>query len=230
MTLGQCIVYQVTNTVNGKRYIGITSRALKDRFGEHKKATRRGSNLSFHSAMRKYGVESFVPKVLFVEESVEGAKETEVLLILDRQPEYNETMGGDGINGYVFTDEIREKIRRNTPVRSGKDHPLYGVSRPDTAEMNRKRKGIKNPNLARKGENHPFYGKSRTEETRNKIGASNRGKFVSEDTRAKQSASAKARSKTEEGRANASIAGRKGAEARWSKHRAAKETAQNSEV
>ena len=57
----------------------------------------------------------------------------------------------------------------------------------------------------------------------------NTGIVRSNETKAKQSASAKARAQTEEGKANSRTAGRKGAEARWAKHRAAKLAAQNSE-
>ena len=222
-----CVVYQVTNTVNGKCYIGYTSRSLKSRWGEHVKRSRLGSDLYFHKAIRKHGVEVFVPEVLFIEESVDGAKETEILLILDRRPEYNGTMGGDGTPGHLVTDETREKIRRNTPVRSGEDHPLFGKSRPDLVERNKGRKGVKNPNMARKGESHHMFGRSHSETTIQKMSFVKQGKLPSEETKAKQSASAIARSQTEEGKANARSAGRKGAEARWAKHRAAK-AAQNS--
>lgn len=212
----------MTNAVNGKSYIGYTARSMKDRWGEHLKRSRLGSKYHLHAAIRKYGADNFSPEILFVEENEAGAKETEILLILDRCPEYNKTMGGDGTPGHPMTDELRDKIRNNTPVRRGSDHPLYGVKRPDTSEMNRKRKGIKNPNMAMFGEKNPNFGKPRSEETRLKIAESNKGKTRSEETKSLQSASAKKRAQTEEGKRNSSLAGKKGAAARWAKHRAEK--------
>lgn len=220
--LSQCLVYQVTNSVNGKRYIGYTSQSLSERWRGHVKSSRIGSKSHFHLAIKKHGQDSFKSEVLFVEDSLAGAKETEILLILDHCPEYNKTMGGDGTTGHLVTDEAREKIRQNTPVRSGKDHPMYGRKRPDTAEMNRSRKGIKNPKLAQFGEDNPNFGKPRSEETKLKISEGNKGKIVSEETKSMQSASAKKRSQTEEGKRNSSLAGKKGAAARWAKHRAEK--------
>lgn len=197
-------MYQITNTVNGKCYIGYTSKTPEQRFREHKKRARLGSDFHFHSAIRKYGDDAFRPEILFVEESLEGAKETEILLILDRQPEYNKTFGGDGTHGHPMTDETRDKIRRNTPVRRGEDHPLFGKSRPDTSEMNRGRKGVKNPNLARKGFSHHMFGKSHSESTLQKMSESQKGKIFSEEHRAKLSASAKARHLREKTQKNSS--------------------------
>ena len=218
--MGQFVVYQITNTSNGKRYIGYTSKTLHERWEGHVKDARLGSQTHFHSVIRKYGKEVFSLEVLFLENTSAEAKETEILMILDRSPEYNKTFGGDGTHGHPVTDETREKIRRNTPVRSGENHPLFGKKRPDIVERNKSRKGVKNPNMARKGENHPFWGKSRLEV----ISAMRAAlpQVVSEETKVKQSASAKLRAKTEEGRLNSSLAGKKGAAIRWERERARK--------
>lgn len=228
------IVYQWTNAANGNRYIGYSGDTLDGRMKGHVKSSCRPLKpeekyTHFQQAIRKYGAHSFVGEVLFVEESKRAACETEILLILDRQPEYNKTMGGDGTPGHPMTDELREKIRKNTPVRRGEDHPMFGKSRPDVSDRNKGQKGVKNPNKARSGESNPMFGKSHSEATIQKMSIVKQGKLPSEETKAKQSASAIARSQTEEGKANARSAGRKGADARWAKHRAAKLAAQNSE-
>ena len=206
-------VYQITNTKNGKSYIGYTSSTLEKRWKEHKKRARLGSDYHFHVAIRKHGADSFSPKVLFVEETLKGAKETEILMILDRCPEYNKTMGGDGTPGHPMTDELREKIRANTPVRKGINHPLFGGKRPDVAERN----------------TNTVYTQERREKckTRGMLGKKNpnaiaamraaRPRVISEETRAKMSAAAKKRLLTPEGQTNASNAGKKGAAARWHK-------------
>ena len=227
--MGQFIVYQFTNAINGKRYIGYSKKTLEGRFYEHKKRARFNPKVHFHKGIRKWGAENFVGEVLFIEDSERAAKETEILLILDRRPEYNKTMGGDGTPGHPVTDEVREKIRQNTPVRRGSDHLYFGKTVPHLVESNKRRRGIKNPNQARRGESHHMYGKSHSEATIHKMSKVKQGKLFSEETKAKQSASAKARVQTEEGKANVRAAGRRGAEARWAKHRAAKLAAQSSE-
>ncbi len=93
--MGHFVVYQVTNTGNGKRYIGYTSKMLEERLSWHQADSKRGSGYHFHSAIRKYGWEAFRAEVLCIEETESGAKESEILYILDKSPEYNMTFGGD---------------------------------------------------------------------------------------------------------------------------------------
>jgi group I intron endonuclease len=225
------IVYQITNTANGKRYVGYTSSSLEERWAGHLKRARLNKRKTkFQNAILKYGADVFVKQELFFEDTLEGAKETEILTILDRNTEYNSTLGGDGTTGHKVSDEARALIRKNTPVKRGEENPMFGRKRPDMAERNKSRKGIKNPNMARKGESNPMYGRSHSEATIQKMSSAKIGMLFSEETKAKQSASAIARCQTKEGKANARSAGRKGAEARWAKHRAAKLAVQNSEV
>ena len=49
----------------------------------------------------------------------------------------NKTDGGEGCAGLSHSPETREKIRQNTPVKRGSEHPMYGRKRPDLAERNR---------------------------------------------------------------------------------------------
>lgn len=216
----KCLVYQVTNAKNGKSYIGYTSKTLNERWRGHVKSSRKGSQFHFHAAIRKHGESAFIPKALFVEDTEAAAKETEILLILDRCPEYNKTMGGDGTAGHPVTDEVREKIRKNTPVRRGSDHPMYGRKRPDTAERNKSQKGIKNPNMARYGENNHRFGKPNPGAIKAMHAAL--PEIVSDETKSKMSVAAKKRAATIEGKINSSLAGKKGAAVRWAKYRAEK--------
>ena len=179
----------MTNAINGKRYIGYTSQSLKERWRGHVKSARLGSKLHFHLAIQKYGKDSFKHEVLFIEDSLAGAKETEILLILDRCPEYNKTMGGDGTTGHIVTDEMREKIRQTTPVRRGADHPLYGHKRPDVSERNKNT--VYTKERREKCKTLGMLGKSHSEETKLKMSMSQKGKAVSEESRAKMSEAAK---------------------------------------
>lgn len=79
----------------------------------------------------------------------------------------NRTDGGDGVSGYVYTDEHKQKI----------------------SEANRKRKQTpetrKKIAQSRLGEKHPFFGKKLSEETKRKMSESRRGKKHSAETKLK---------------------------------------------
>ena len=44
-----------TNTENGKCYVGMTTRTLAQRRGDHLNTARRGNTAVFYNAIRKYG-------------------------------------------------------------------------------------------------------------------------------------------------------------------------------
>jgi hypothetical protein len=52
-------VYLITNTVNGKRYVGKTHRASRKRWADHCSAAKRGSQYPLHCAIRKYDKDAF---------------------------------------------------------------------------------------------------------------------------------------------------------------------------
>lgn len=55
------IIYKITNTENGKMYIGQTKQRLSDRWADHKKNfLTLQDNMAIHKAMYKYGKSSFV--------------------------------------------------------------------------------------------------------------------------------------------------------------------------
>ena len=58
------ICYSVKHDRSGKQYIGIASRDLATRKSEHESHAARGSRTAFHTALRKYGKDSFSWKVL----------------------------------------------------------------------------------------------------------------------------------------------------------------------
>lgn len=116
------IVYKHTCRLNGKSYVGQSSKPslgiddpqklLKVRWQGHCAAARYGSKLIFHRAIMKYGKESFDYEVLEICNSLEHVLEREVFWI-DKLNTfgsgYNLTCGGQYC---VVTDEIREKMRK----------------------------------------------------------------------------------------------------------------------
>ena len=53
------LVYIVVNQINGKFYVGQTSKTLDKRWAYHLKSARLGSSAPIHSAIRKYGEQNF---------------------------------------------------------------------------------------------------------------------------------------------------------------------------
>lgn len=134
------IVYQAINQVNGKRYIGVTSRTLSQRESEHRRAALRGNGgcLVFRRAIAAHGIDAFKFSTLVVLPNIDAAFDMECRIISAWKPEYNMTKGGDGILGFKMSAEVLAK-------RSLCPSPLKGIPRtPDVvAKMSAANKGRK---------------------------------------------------------------------------------------
>lgn len=100
------IVYCITNTANGKKYIGMTGRTLEERWKSHCSSARNGSLFRFHSAIRKYGEDSFVKEVLFDNLNIQDCRTIEEETIKEHCSMihgYNAKPGGCG--GWIVPDE-----------------------------------------------------------------------------------------------------------------------------
>lgn len=89
-------VYLITNLFNGKKYVGITTRTIKDRFSEHCKA-----DSAIGKAIRKYGEDLFLINV--IDEAVDKDElfhlEMEYISKYDSfNNGYNQTLGGEGVS------------------------------------------------------------------------------------------------------------------------------------
>jgi group I intron endonuclease len=177
------VVYQITNTVNGKRYIGYAKDAAI-RWKRHKEAAsrvRRGKQkpYAFANAINKYGNEVFVQEILFEEQTIDGAKEAEILTILDRDPEYNMTMGGDGLSGEAI-EQLRERNKGNKYAagRVWRDESLEALS------LAQKKSHAENPRVFTdewlENLSKSQIGRKHTEETKAKITAANTGRPCSQ--------------------------------------------------
>ena len=53
--------YKITNTINGKGYIGCTGKLHPSRrWQEHKRLAKKGDGFALHAAIRKYGEQNFI--------------------------------------------------------------------------------------------------------------------------------------------------------------------------
>lgn len=104
-------IYLITNKLNGKKYVGKTSRGYKKRFYEHCNGVEFGTYSYISNAIRKYGKENFeVELIKQVPESEWKYWETYYIKkfqTLYTQNGYNITKGGD--DNPMNDPEIRKK-------------------------------------------------------------------------------------------------------------------------
>jgi group I intron endonuclease len=159
------IIYKITNTVNGKIYIGQTKMLLSRRWAQHK-CTKRTSPL--YSSMKSHGVKNFIIEELCRAANTEELNKLEIEYIKKYDcvyPKgYNLSIGGYSNHGCVPWN----KGRVNTEGENEK------LSKAHTGN-----------NM---GINHYMYGKSHLEETKEKISKSKKGQRSSPDTEFKPGA------------------------------------------
>ena len=102
-------IYLITNTLNGKIYVGKHSTDnLNDGY--------MGSGKLIKLAYNKYGIENFTKKILHFAETEEELNDLEIFYIKDLDAKnngYNLTDGGDGTIGYKMSNESKQKIRES---------------------------------------------------------------------------------------------------------------------
>lgn len=84
----------------------MTGRTLTERWNSHCSSARNGSKFRFHSAIRKYGEESFIKEILFDDLSIQACRTIEEETIKEHNTMifgYNAKPGGCG--GWIVPDE-----------------------------------------------------------------------------------------------------------------------------
>lgn len=167
------IVYKYTNKVNGKVYIGITTRNLEDRHKEHFFKSVNDEK-PFYRAIRKYGRNNFELKVIDTAENADELfiKEKKWISFYNSYIKsknsngYNLTLGGEGTFGYKHNETTKKKLRLQKLefYKHNKPHNL-GIKMSEESKLK-----ISKANKGRLlGVNNPFYGKRHSDETKKKI-------------------------------------------------------------
>jgi group I intron endonuclease len=133
------VIYKITNTINGKIYVGQTIRTIKDRWIEH--CTPKSSCTALGRAIQKYGESVFRLEQIDQAQTIEELNKKEIEWIANLNSfgvnGYNLCPGGLGNGGYVFSEESRLKMSKS---QTGKVLSLSTRSK-----MSKARKGLKRP-------------------------------------------------------------------------------------
>ena len=106
------IIYKITNTINGKVYIGKTLETMEKRWKEHQKDSMRFTDRPLYRAMNKYGIKNFI---------IEVVEEPEIEMLSQRECYwieyynsyhfgYNATLGGDGKVLYDYQQIVNKYL------------------------------------------------------------------------------------------------------------------------
>lgn len=148
-------LYVVTNRVNGKQYVGITTN-IEQRRREH--FSGHGSKL-LHHALKKYGRDNLQWEVWYEgdEDWIKMLEYRAIVMLETRAPKgYNLTLGGEGSVGWRPSAETREKFRHRRNGMKERKHTeearqkirLKALGRkphPKTLRMLTDTAGAKNP-------------------------------------------------------------------------------------
>lgn len=91
------LVYKISNTVNDRLYVGLTTGSLQKRWREHKCAANTNVDKPLYRAMQKHGVDKFKIELLYTAMSFEDMRQAELKFIKELNAHVN-----DG--GYNLTD------------------------------------------------------------------------------------------------------------------------------
>jgi group I intron endonuclease len=163
---------------SGKAYIGKT-KDFKERRWDHITWANRGSHFPFHRAIRMYGIDNFeVELIPCAESDLNFFEKLFIAFFRSFGKVYNCTDGGDGMNGYSPSPEVRSRIS-NTLLEYYKNPE----SRKKTSEATKR--GMAAPDVVAKMK--AFREKPVSEETRQKMSKASTGRIPSQETLEKRS-------------------------------------------
>ena len=182
-------IYVFTNKINGKKYVGQSVNPT-ERYKQHLR-NKNNKHIIFYNAINKYGIDNFDFEIIETNIPIDKIDDREKFWIKElnsmKPNGYNMTEGGEGTQGYVHTEESKQRmsmLKKGKYV--GKNNPNYGAT-------------------WMCGENNPNYGKHLSDETKEKISIANKGKCRSEEVKKQISETSKSITHTEEWNKNVSI-------------------------
>lgn len=175
-------VYVHTNKINGKKYVGITSRKPEDRWDYG--CGYRGQ-VYFYRAIQKYGWDNFKHEVLLTNETKEYACAAEKCLIkayASNNPKYgyNLSSGGEaGAAGIPWSEERRKALSDKFKGRKLSDEWKEKIRKAKTG-THASEETKKKLSEQKQGELNNFYGKRHSDESKKKMSDAKVGKPATE--------------------------------------------------
>jgi group I intron endonuclease len=179
------LVYVATNKINGKQYVGLTKRTLKDRWNQHINVANKHANTYFHHAIVKYGADSFDVVQVASAIGLKYLADLERLIIASVKPAYNQTNGGEVTLGRKYNDATKEIIRlKNTGKKRTKEQC-------ERSSKIKKQQYIDRPELLEIAKINATKGRLAVDETKriDAVRKAQTGRKMSFESRAKLSAS-----------------------------------------
>jgi group I intron endonuclease len=189
------VIYLITNTINGKVYVGRTKQTAACRMKTHLALSRKGDKGSplLYRAIRKHGEDAFTLTTLCSCDSLEQLNRMEQIFIMalrstHRDRGYNLVDGGEGCLGLpkseAFKQFMSERMKGNT----------YGLN---PSDENRRKMASSFKGKHHTDEHKAYMSKRLTgriisDETKQRCGEWQKGRILPPETRAKQSAASKA--------------------------------------
>ena len=162
----------VINKINGKMYIGQTTKTLEERMKRHIYISKHDPKTHFQKALNKYGAENFIFEELEICDSMSMLNEREQYWIkkYNTLSPYGYNLNSGGRNHFVC-DETKQEIS-NTLKEYYKTHESKSI-------------GFKHTEETKQIISEKNKGQKRTEETKQKLREINLGKHLSEETKQK---------------------------------------------
>lgn len=192
-------IYIIKNTINGKCYVGQTTKSVDRRISNH--FSKSSSCLLLSNAIKKYGSDAFTVEILhdgILDIFLDDLEITEIKNRNTLVPNgYNIEKGGHA--NKKVSNETRKKL---SEALKGKKNPMFGKKTSDETKLkiSKSTSGKKNhfygkkhtketrqKIASRRGEQHHWYGKKHTDETRQKVSEKLSGRTPSPETRKKLS-------------------------------------------
>lgn len=178
-------IYRIVNKINGKFYIGKTTKNLEERMRKHLNSKFDNTHSLIHRAIEKYGEENFYIEELCSCSSEKELNEKEIFYIKELNAVklgYNLGIGGDGgdnISNHPDNNLIRKKIskasKNNWTEERKKNHSekMFGKNNPNYNNQWGFKKGYIPKNFGKTFEE--MYGEEKALEIKRKISSANLG-------------------------------------------------------